>query len=313
MARAFLKGLLAGGLLLCAQWTQAAALEAQRVAPGVYVIPGIVGDPDPENRGRVVNIGFIVGRTGVTVIDSGANTLQGRAILATIRRVTQKPVKLLIDTHPHPQNVLGNEAFAERGIPILATKITAEKMNERCPRCLENLTASVGAEAMRGTRITLPQQTLDAKTTLTVGGRQLRLIPTGWGHSEGDLAVLDIRTGTLFSADLVYAGQIPHLSEARIEGWLAALDTLETIPARRVVPGRGPVGTSSRILSFRRYLQQLHDQVAAAYHAGRTLDETLHQIDLPEFHDWQGYAERHPLNIQHVWYEIERNDFATMP
>lgn len=308
-----MKWLLAGLSLFCVQAFAHEAQRAQRVAPGVYVIPGIVGDPSPENRGRVVNTGFIVGRTGVVIIDSGANHDQGRAILATVRRITQKPVKLLIDTHPHPQNVLGNGAFAARGIPILATAVTAEKMNERCPRCLENLSASVGAEAMRDTRIVLPQQTLDMETTLTIGGRQLRLIPTGWGHSEGDLAVLDSQTGTLFTSDLVYADQIPHLSEARIEGWLAALDALSALPARVVVPGRGPVGTASRIATFRRYLQQLHDQVATAYHAGRTLDETLRQIDLPEFHGWQGYAERHPLNIQHVWYEVERNDFATTP
>jgi len=308
-----MKWLLAGLSLLCVQAFAHEAQRAQRVAPGVYVIPGSVGDPGPENRGRVVNTGFIVGRTGVVVIDSGANYRQGQAILATIRRITQKPVKLLINTHPHPQNVLGNGAFAERGIPILATAVTAEKMNERCPRCLENLSASVGAEAMRDTRIVLPQQTLDAETTLTVGGRRLRLIPTGWGHSEGDLAVLDSQTGTLFTSDLVYAGQIPHLTEARIGGWLAALDALSTLPARRVVPGRGPVGAPSCIATFHRYLQQLHDQVATAYHAGRTLDETLHQIDLAEFHDWQGYGVRHPLNIQHVWYEIERNDFAAAP
>lgn len=306
-----MKWLLAGLSLLCAQAFAHEAQRVQRVAPGVYVIPGIVGDPGPENRGRVVNTGFMVGRTGVVVIDSGANYHQGQAILATIRRITQKPVKLLINTHPHPQNVLGNGAFAERGIPILATTVTAEKMNERCPRCLENLTASVGAEAMRGTHIVLPQQMLDAETTLTVDGRQLRLIPTGWGHSEGDLAVLDSQTGTLFTSDLVYAGQIPHLTEARIGGWLAALDTLSALPARVVVPGRGPVGTASRIATFHHYLQQLHDQVTAAYHSGRTLDETLHRIELPEFHSWQGYTERHPLNIQHVWYEIERNDFAT--
>lgn len=308
-----MKWLLAGLLLFSAQAFAHETQKAQRIAPGVYVILGSVGDPSPVNRGRVVNTGFIVGREGVVVIDSGANTGQGEAILAAIRRITKKPVTLLIDTHPHPQNVLGNAAFARCGIPILATTMTAEKMNERCPRCLEHLTASVGSEAMRDTHIVLPQQKIDTETTLNLGDREIRLIPTGWGHSEGDLVVLDVKTGVLFTADLVYAGQIPHLSEARIAGWLAALDTLSALPAHVVVPGRGPAGTKLRMTTFRRYLQQLHDQVAAAYHAGRTLDETLGLVDLPEFHGWQGYAERHPLNIQHVWYEIERADFDAAP
>lgn len=287
----------------------AAAHEAQRVAPGVYVLPGVLAEPDAQNAGRVVNTGFIVGRRGVVVIDSGANLRQGEAILAAIRHVTRRPVILLIDTHPHPQNVLGNAAFARRRIPILATAMTAEKMNERCPRCLEHLTASVGAEAMAGSEIVLPQQRITAETTLDLGDRRVRVIPTGWGHSEGDLVVLDDQSGVLFSADLVYAGQIPHLSEARVKGWLEALDLLCGLPVRQVVPGRGPVGTRQAIENFRRYLDALYQRVTADYQAGRTLDETLNRLDLLEFHDWQGYAERHSLNIQHVWYEIERNDF----
>lgn len=306
----FLLGLLAGVFLAC---QTAAALETQRIAPGVYVLPGILAEPDAKNAGRVVNTGFIVGRRGVVVIDSGANRRQGEAILAAIRQVTRRPVLLLIDTHPHPQNVLGNAAFAARRIPILATAMTAEKMNERCPRCLEHLTASVGAEVMAGSEIVLPQRQITAETTIDLGDRRLRVIPTGWGHSEGDLVVLDSKSGVLFTADLVYAGQIPHLSEARIEGWLKALDLLLTLPARQVVPGRGPVGTKQTIENFRRYLDTLYLRVAADYQAGHTLDETLNRLDLPEFHDWQGYAERHPLNVQHVWYEIERNDFDAAP
>lgn len=301
-----LLALLAGAWLVS---LPASAHEAQRIAPGVYVLPGVLAEPDAKNAGRVVNTGFIVGRRGVVVIDSGANLRQGKAILAAIRQVTRRPVILLIDTHPHPQNVLGNAAFARRRIPILATAMTAEKMNERCPRCLEHLTASVGAEAMAGSEIVLPQQRITAETTVDLGDRRVRVIPTGWGHSEGDLVVLDEPSGVLFTADLVYAGQIPHLSEARIEGWLKALDLLLTLPARQVVPGRGPLGTPQAIEDFRRYLATLYACVVADYRAGRTLDETLNRLDLSEFHNWQGYAERHPLNIQHVWYEIERNDF----
>lgn len=310
----FLLGLLAGALLASpAAAASEAAPRAQRVAPGVYVLPGILAEPDAKNAGRVVNTGFIVGRRGVVVIDSGANRRQGEVILAAIRQVTRRPVILLIDTHPHPQNVLGNIAFARRHIPILATAMTAEKMNERCPRCLEHLTASVGAEAMAGSEIVLPQQRITAATTIDLGDRRIRLIPTGWGHSEGDLVALDEPSGVLFTADLVYAGQIPHLSEARIDGWLKALDLLLTLPARQVVPGRGPLGTRQAIANFRRYIAALYTQVAADYRAGHTLDETLTRLDMPEFHDWQGYAERHPLNIQHVWYEIERNDFDATP
>jgi glyoxylase-like metal-dependent hydrolase (beta-lactamase superfamily II) len=328
-----------------------AILPVAEVANGIFVIPAPLADASPENNGRVVNSGFIVGRDGVIVIDSGANQRHGEAILATVARVTEKPVKLLIDTHPHPQNVLGNSAFAERGIPILATAATVAAMDERCPTCLASLRQSVGEEAMRGTRIQLPDTTLTVKVApatqdapfspggrrageeggtarlplsgaspqsgwvaasqvLEIAGRQLRLVHFGHGHTEGDLAVFDEASAALFSGDLIYSGQIPHLSEANTRGWIAALDQLAGLPIRILIPGRGPSGGAGDLAPTRRYLAELRQSVSAAYQNGRSVDEAITLAELPEFAGWQGYAARHGRNVQHVYFEIERDDLG---
>jgi glyoxylase-like metal-dependent hydrolase (beta-lactamase superfamily II) len=331
-----------------------AILPVDELASGVFMIPAPLADATPENRGRVVNTGFIVGRDGVIVIDSGANHRHGEAILATVARVTPKPVKLLINTHPHPQNVLGNSAFAERGIPILATAATVVAMNERCPNCLASLRESVGDEAMRGTRIQLPDTTLTVKLApatqdapfspggrrageeggkprlslsgaspqsgwvaasqaLEIAGRQLRLLHFGHGHTEGDLVVFDEASAALFSGDLIYSGQIPHLSEANTSGWIAALDQLAGLPIRILIPGRGPVGGAGDLAPIRRYLSELRQRVAAAYAEGRSADEAIQLAELQEFAGWQGYAARHGRNVQHVYFEIERHDLGGQP
>lgn len=284
------------------------SLPVTRVAHDLYVIPGVVADASEANRGRVANTGFIVARDGVIVIDSGANHSHGEAILAAVARVTDKPVKLLINTHPHPQNVLGNSAFADRDIPILATAATIAAMTERCPRCLESLRQSVGAEGMRGSRIHLPGTGVTGSQLLEVAGRRLQLLHFGHGHTEGDLAVLDEATAALFAGDLVYRGQIPHLAEASIQGWLAALGQMADVPFRILIPGRGSVGTPGDLAPVRRYLSDLRQRVSVAYHDGRTADEAIGLAELPEFAGWQGYAERHGRNVQHVYFEIERND-----
>lgn len=283
-------------------------LPADEVASGVFLIPAPLADATPENRGRVVNSGFIVGLDGVVVIDSGANHRHGEAILATVARVTPKPVRLLINTHPHPQNVLGNSAFAERGIPILATAATIAAMNQRCPNCLASLRESVGEEAMDGTRIRLPDTALANTEILEVAGRRLRLVHFGHGHTEGDLAVFDEASAALFSGDLIYSGQIPHLSEANTGGWIAVLDRLAALPIRILVPGRGPSGGADDIAPTRRYLAELRQRVAVAYQEGRGADEAIALAELPEFAAWQGYAARHGRNVQHVYFEIERDD-----
>lgn len=280
------------------------------LAPGAYMLPGVLAEPDSENRGRVVNIGILVGDEGALVIDSGANRQQGEEILAIAERLAGKPVRLLVNTHPHPQNVLGNMAFAARGVPILASARTREKMAERCPRCLASMTHAVGEATMAGTEIVLPNDILEAGTERSVAGRRIRFVLPGHGHSEGDLAVLDIDSGVVFAGDLVYRAQVPHLSEAHSLGWLAALDELRRQPVSILVPGRGPVGRLADIEPLYAYLSSLRAVVAAAYEAGLSPDETLQRAELPRFASWQGYHERHARNVQHVYFEFERADLA---
>ncbi|MBI5793049.1 MAG: MBL fold metallo-hydrolase [Rhodocyclales bacterium] len=299
--------LLAAAFVFASSLAAAGSLPVQRVADDVYVIPGVLADASSANRGRVVNTGFIVGRDGVIVVDSGANHGHGEAILATVASVTGKPVALLINSHPHPQNVLGNSAFAARGIPILATAATAAAMRARCPDCLRSLERSVGAEVMAATRIQLPDR-VAASEVREVAGRRLTLLHAGHGHTEGDLVLFDAASGVLFAGDLVYRGQVPHLSESDTAGWLASLQPLRELPVRTLVPGRGPVGTAADLAPIGRYLLQLRQRVAAAYRDGRSADEAIALADLPEFSSWQGYAERHGRNVQHVYFEIERDD-----
>lgn len=288
----------------------AGALDAVMLAPGAWVIPGLLAESNAENRGRVANIGILAGEDGAIVIDSGASRLHGEELLAVAERLAGKPVRLLINTHPHPQNVLGNAAFAARGIPILASAQTRAMMAERCPRCLAALTEAIGAPAMAGTTIVLPELTVTVSETRAVAGRRLRLILAGHAHSEGDLGVLDLDSGVLFSGDLVYRGQLPHMAESRIEGWLAALAALRREPAAMLVPGRGAPGALADLEPLAAYLAGLRERVAAAYAAGLSLDETLERAAMPDFATWEGYAARHARNVQHVYFELERAEFA---
>jgi len=86
-------------------------LAPQRVADGVYVLIGSTADFSPANGGNIVNTGFIVGSEGVIVIDSGPSLRYGEQLRRAIAAVTPLPVVLVINTHHHPDHVLGNQAF----------------------------------------------------------------------------------------------------------------------------------------------------------------------------------------------------------
>ncbi|MGH8750588.1 MAG: MBL fold metallo-hydrolase [Burkholderiales bacterium] len=269
---------------------------------------GATGAATPENRGNIINSGFIVGSAGVIVIDPGPHRAHALRLLAAIRKITALPVKLVIDTHPHPENVLGNAVFAQQGAAILAHSETLKAMRERCEHCRENLTKALGADIMAGTEIALPTLGVEQSSKAVFAGRELRLLHYGWGHSEGDLAVLDKKSGVLFSGGLVSLNRIPVLQLAKTRGWIHALRKLRGEKFKILVPGNGPVSSPQRVNHTLDYLQSLLALVEKQYQAGMSVLDLLKQSDLPKYKKWALYDEQHPLNVQHVYGELEKEE-----
>src|SRR3954452_4522184 len=90
-------------------------LPVQAVAPGVYVPHGVHEEATVANQGGIANIGFVIGDEGVAVIDSGGRPMEGKALLKAIRQLTPLPVRYVINTHFHPDHVMGNVAFVAEG------------------------------------------------------------------------------------------------------------------------------------------------------------------------------------------------------
>lgn len=276
------------------------------VAPGVHVLPGTPGELQPSNLGRTSNCGFIVGASGVIVVDTGVSRAHGEALLAEIRRVTALPVVLVINTHAVQEFLFGNATFETA--PLLAHTATVELMRSRCAHCLDNLREALGEAAMEGTRLVLPDRTVSDTTSLEAGGRRLRLIHPGWAATPGDLLVLDEATGTLFTGSVTSQGQIPLLRDGRLASWLTALEAVTALAASRVIPGHGPVPAPDAVNATRDYLAQLDREVRRLYDSGASLLETLDRAELPAFSHWAGYASVHRKNVQQLYLTLELED-----
>jgi glyoxylase-like metal-dependent hydrolase (beta-lactamase superfamily II) len=276
------------------------------VAPGVYAMLGNGEAVAPENRGMVANNGFIVGASGVTVIDTGSSYRYGRAMLDAIRAVTPLPVELVIITHQAPEFVFGASAFRDRDIPILAHRLTAELIRDRCAICLKNLQRTVGEEEMSGSRVTVPDRTIDGAARIESGGRELQLLHFGPASTPGDVAVLDTATGVLFAGGLVSIGRIPELRNEQIPGWLYTLDRLRELDIHAVVPGFGPLAKRGDMMRTGAYLRELEASVRRAFTAGLGLTAAMHEAQAVDFRDWKLYAIVQPQNVQRVYLQMEK-------
>lgn len=288
------------------------ALQPQQVAEAVYAFIGDTGEISAANRGFVGNSGFIVGPSGVVVIDTGTSYRQGRRMLEAIARITDRPVELVINTHAVQEFLFGNAAFEERGIPILAHRETTKLMKARCGHCLENLKPVLGAE-LEGTRLVTPQRQIDATTTVDAGGRRLTLIYPGWASTPGDLAVFDPDSGVLFAGGLVSVGRIPDIRDSDFEGWQRALKQLQEFKPARVVPGHGPISGPEAITQTAAYLDALDRVIKSLYAESSSLMDAVEKAVLPAYHDWPMYATTHRQNALHRYLQLELQDLGGDP
>lgn len=304
---------LAPAAALLLPWCAAAGAQPPAITDlgnGVYAFIGSTNEASPDNRAEVGNAGFIVGAIGTVVINTGGSYRHGRQILEAAERVGGKPVVLAVITQPLQEFIMGNAAFAERGVPLLAHEAGAELIADRCEICLRNLTRMLGDDAMRGTKVVVPTRTIKQSTEIDAGGRKLQLLHYGWGSTPGDLAVFDPESGTLFAGALVSIGRLPELRDADTRGWIQALSKLAALPVRALIPGYGLPGEATAMEPIRRYIELATARTGALQQGGASLYETVRKADVPEFAHWNLYPLVHPRNIQRIYLQIENEEFG---
>ncbi|HEX4596876.1 MAG TPA: MBL fold metallo-hydrolase [Burkholderiaceae bacterium] len=279
-----------------------------QVAPGVYVQRGADEAPSMANRGAVANLGVLVGRSGVIVVNTGSSTEQAAALLAAVARITDQPVVLAINTQASPDQVLGNSAFTWRGIPILAHRDTEAFMRAHCDACVADVKSKADTDALEATRVAWPTRLIDGSLTLSAGGRAIRILYFGWTEQPGSIAVLDVDSGVLFTGDLATSGVVPQTQLGQLPNWIGALRELQALNPATVVPGHGPAGRGTVLASMSEYLQSLLDQTRAAYQRGDGLMETVDRLQLPQFRTWALYEANHRRNVHFTYLQVEEED-----
>jgi len=299
-------------VLLAASFVACACAAAQApisVAPGVYAVPGRGGTVSPSNTGRVANSAFVVGPNGVVVIDSGVSVRHGQAIIAAIREVTPKPIRLLVLTHPGQEVVFGAAAFQAQRIPVLMHRDGAALMAARCSGCLDTLTAMLGADEMAGPRVVRPDRLVDATQRVDIIGRPLSIVALNGSSSPGALSVIDETTRTLIAGSVVSIDSMPDTRDGDPRIWSAALETLKATRCAHLVPAFGRIGSCADIGALQRYFVALDARVRELLRAGVGLADVRERADLPQFAQWDRYGEHHAANANREYLRREREGF----
>ncbi|MGJ7506672.1 quinoprotein relay system zinc metallohydrolase 2 [Variovorax sp. GT1P44] len=289
------------------------ALAVTEVKPGVFVHTGRLEDWGPGNGGDVANLGFIVGRRCVAVIDTGGTPAVGRALRAAIERATPLPVCWVINTHAHPDHVLGNAAFVGAGSPapgFVAHARFPRALTARETYYLNALERDFGIRLTHASVI-YPDTVVETSLDLDLGERVLSLRAWPTAHTDNDLTVYDQRTRTLFASDLLFVQHLPVL-DGSLRGWLAVMPELGRIPADTVVPGHGPVSSDGPAVMGAQasYLEALARDVRSALRDHRTIQQAVDSISVPAGSHWLLVERFHRRNVTAAYAELEWEDVA---
>ncbi|MBV2181422.1 MAG: MBL fold metallo-hydrolase [Castellaniella sp.] len=191
------------------------------------------------------NTGVIIGDDSVLICDTLATPVMAQQLIATIRRLTDKPIKYAVLSHYHAVRVLGASAYRAEGLQeIIASRGTHEMIvergaqdmqseYERFPRLFQDFGAIPG--------LTWPTLVFDDGISLWMGkDLEVRVFHPGSGHTKGDTVVWVPSERVLFSGDLVEYDAACYTGDAQLAEWPATLDALAALQAEKLVPGRGP-------------------------------------------------------------------------
>jgi cyclase len=244
------------------------------------------------------NSGFVIGSTGVAIIDSFQKADAAKALLAEIRKMTQQDLAYVINTHYHIDHVTGNGVYAEAGAIIIAQKNVRDWIHTENKKFYgANITDAQKAsvEGLRG-----PTTVYNNALDLNVGYQALK-VQFELGHTGGDSVVTIPDANVVFCGDLFWRHSLPNLIDASTEAWITTLAKLtQEHPTAAFVSGHGDVGTADDVKAFQGYLIDLRKFVAEGRANSKSGDALVEDV-LPKlkekYGDWGAFNNFAKRNI----------------
>jgi len=262
-----------GGLVLAGPARAEAppqGLTTQKIFEGLYLLQGAGG-----------NIVLQVGPDGVLLVDAQAATLTSQ-LKTEIAKVTDKPVRFLINTHWHRDHTGGNETLGAAGAVILAHE--SVRMRLSTPQFIEMFQRSIPPVQPSG----WPVLTFTESVNLHLPTDDIDIFHLEPAHTDGDSVVWFRRADVVHMGDLfVFPGYpfIDHSSGGAIHGFVSMIDRVlaGAKDTTKIVPGHGPISTRAQLKTWRDMLVTIRDRIKQAVAAGKSLAEIQASRPTAEF------------------------------
>ena len=242
------------------------------------------------------NVTIAVGTDGVIMVDAQFAPMHDK-LKAAIAKITNQPVKYLINTHYHGDHTGGNAAFGKEGVTIVAHENLKNRLANPPAGANGQTPAAAPAEA-------LPKQVYTDKTTVSVGGRTAQVVHIA-AHTDTDSVVYFPDANVLAVGDTGGPNRYPNIAlGGSIDGMIAGTQTYINMAndQTKIVPGHGPLSTKADFQAYHDRLVQIRDRVAKLKAEGKTVDQAVAAKPLAA--DIQGWANQDDMASERVVRQI---------
>ncbi len=225
-------------------------------------------------------ISALTGPDGIFLVDSQFAPLTDK-LVAALKKISDKPVRYLVNTHVHGDHTGGNENFAKLGATIFSREQLRDRLAHPNP-------AADGTPGKPAPDRALPVITYDHTVTLHINGEEVRLIPIRKAHTDGDTLVQFTALDVLATGDYFRTTGYPVVDLNNGGSLQGILDGLaETIgragPNTKIIPGHGPITNRQGLIAGRDLILAGRDKIAPLVKQGKTIEEVLESKPTAEF------------------------------
>ena len=280
--------------------------QAQELGPGfTKVKDGIYVYAAKEGNSTC---SVVLTEEGPVIIDTCQRPPDTHRLMDGVKKLTDKPVRFVIDTEVHNDHTFGHWVFSPPGVVINAEGAGAAMKKQFDPKRVEKLAAESPemAEAAKGYKMIVPQIEYRNHMTINLGERTFELIYLKNVHSEADTAVWLPKERVLFAASAANVRTILNLRPfVRIPDVLASYKLMKSLNPEVVVPGHGAVSTTKIFDEYEGFYNLLMKRVGEMAAQGRSLDEIKKELKMPEYADWADQNNL-PQNITVAYESIKK-------
>ena len=259
--------------------------KLDKVAEGIYYHRSILDEPNIRNQGLIANLGLIVGDENILVVDAGPSKILARKLIASIKNISNKPIRYLILTHRHFDHAFGIEAFKELNTIIYMSKKEFYYLKKDGPAIFNNLVKNRGFKNTGVNFNNIEENDinfLEDEKILDLGNRKVLIKNLGAAHTMGDIIIYDYKTKTYFVGDLLFKGRAAAFTDANLIEWRKKINFFSKEPWKIIIPGHGEVIKKKDDLNDTLlWLKFVQKSIERSLENGDMLSEVL-QYDMPE-------------------------------